>query len=161
MSVVDPVAETVYPSLAATGSGRLMGRLLNLLPIRIGRVRLTHLLFGALLAPIAPVFYVLHKMTGRRYRLTQSTVEDWPMVGDRSVQRVDLDRITDIATRTRRGQRFYRAGDVILHDADGNTLLTLAGVPQPERVARLIEQLRQAQRQRDAAAATIAARVAS
>ena len=154
----EALAETVYPSIAATAAGRACGMLLNLLPLSIGRVRLTHLLFGALLAPVAPVLYLVQKLVGKRYRLTQAAVESWPMIGATRSDRVELDRIATIDVRTRRGQTFFRAGDVHLFDAAGQTLLTLDGVPQPERVRQLILELKHAKRQRDAALATIAAR---
>ena len=156
--VREALAETVYPSIAALGVGRLCGRLLNLLPLRIGRIRLTHVIFGALLAPVAPVLYGVHKVIGRYYRLTQAAVESCPMIGTAGVDRIELERIAAVEVRTRRGQRFYRAGDVHLLGADGQTLLNLAGVPQPERVRQIILELQQAKQQRDAAQQTIRTR---
>ena len=158
MSVREALAETVYPSLAATGAGRVCGMLLNLLPLRLGRVRLTHLLFGAVLMPVAPVLYAAQKLMGQRYRLTEAAVEAWPMVGANHRARIELDRIATSEVRVRRGQRFYNAGDVHLLAADGSPLLVLEGVPHPERVQTLVDNLRTAKRQRDAALATIAAR---
>ena len=132
--------------------------LLNALPFTLGRVRLTHLLFGALLAPLAPVLYLATKVIGRCYRLTEGAVEAWPMFGSKPSERVRLDQIARIETRVRRGQAFYRAGDVQLIDAAGQTQLTLDGVPQPERVRAIIENLQRAAAQRDDALRTIAAR---
>ena len=158
MPVRDAIAETVYPSVASLAIGRVCGRLLNLLPLRIGRIRLTHLLFGALLMPVAPLLYVAVKLVGRCYPLTQSAVEAWPMLGSKRLARVPLADIAAAQVRVRGGQAFYRAGDVLLQDAAGQTLLTLEGVPQPERVQSLIIGLQDAAAQRDHALQTIAAR---
>ena len=158
MSVRDPIAETVYPSIAALPPGRWCGMLLNLLPLTIGRVRLTHLLFGPLLAPVAPLLYFAIKIVGRCYPLSASAVEAWPMLSRHRLGRVELARIGAIETRVRRGQAFYRAGDVLLLGEGGQTLMVLEGVPQPKRVAAVIENLRLAASQRTQALDTIAAR---
>ena len=122
--------------------------LLNLLPLRLGRIRLTHVLFGAVLAPVAPLLYIGQKVLGRYYALTQSAVEAYPMIGTARAGRVALADITAIRIDVRRGQRFYRAGDVILSTAVDDNALRLEGVPQPERVVSVIERLRESDAQR-------------
>ena len=49
----ESIIETLYPSIAASGIGRAIGRAMDSIPLRIWGVPLSYLLFGPLLAPFA------------------------------------------------------------------------------------------------------------
>lgn len=140
----ETVIEEVYPSIAASGFGRFLGRLMNCIPLRINGILLSQLLFAPLVAPLALIGYLQFKVTGRVYVLTNRSVRVRAVLGQRLYQSVPLTDIEDIAIRQQPGQQFYQAGDLELFNARGELLLTFAGVPRPERFRKVILDAREA-----------------
>ncbi len=162
ISGVNPEGETaimtVYPSIAATGLGRLHGRLYESMPVKIFGVKLSHWLFPLPSAPAGIFLYLWLKVFGVRYTLTNRSVQVWKSLGNRMLKQVALTDIDDIAIAQDAGQVFYRAADLQLLNAGGEVLLRLEGVPSPSVFRNLILEARDARRQTDASRAVIAAR---
>ena len=154
----ESLIETVYPSIAASGIGKAIGQICDSIPIRIAGVKLSYLLFGLLMAPFAVVGYALFKVANRRYVLTNRAVKVFSSLGDNLQAEVSLGEIDEIAISVRSGQAFYHAGDVVLLKANGDELLTLPGVPRPERFRQSILEARDARLLSDSSLATIDAR---
>ncbi|MGD9855825.1 MAG: hypothetical protein AB7U20_12845 [Planctomycetaceae bacterium] len=170
MSVVKPQAisgvsaghealiETVYPSIAASGIGRLIGSLCDSIPVRIAGIKLSYILFGPLMAPFALFGYTLFKLADRRYVLTNRSLRVLSSLGDSLKAEVTLREIDNIAINVREGQTFYHAGDLVMRKSNGDQLLTLPGVPRPGRFRQVILEARDARQLSDASLATINAR---
>jgi len=150
--------ETVYPSIAASGIGRAIGRICDSVPIRVAGIKLSHLLFGPLVAPFALIGYAVYKLFDSRYVLTNRSVRVLSSIGDKLKGEVGLGEIDNIAIRVRSGQEFYHAGDLVLLKAGGDELLTLPAVPRPARLRQVILDARDARLLSDASLATINAR---
>lgn len=138
MSQIPITAETYYPTIGAWKVGRWIGMLMWLLPVRIGRMRLTTVLFALPVAPLAALIYVLQKVIGVRYRLTDETIEEIRGLSVSASESIPLCDIADVTVHVRAGQAFHRAGDVVIIGRDGSTLMTLEGVARPERVRAAI-----------------------
>lgn len=150
--------ETVYPSIAASGIGRAIGRAMDSIPLRIGGVPLSYLLCGPLLAPFALFGYALFKLTDRRYQLTNRSLKVLTALGDGLKAQVALGEIDNIAIDVQPGQQFYYAGDLVLLKTNGDRLLTLPGVPRPARFRQVIFDARDARLLSDSSLAAINAR---
>jgi hypothetical protein len=120
-----------WPTIAAMGIGRLLGRLYEIKTgfwiFTIGR------LFLGLTIPIGLVlfFWMLAPWSVRRYRLTNRriVVEAGPKF--RPQQYADLDHFDNIEIEVRPGQAWYPAGDMIFKLGQVETL-RLTGVGYPE-----------------------------
>ncbi len=55
---------TEFPSVAASGIGRLIGQIMDSIPIRIFGVKLSYLLFGLPLAPLGMLLFLLNRSSG-------------------------------------------------------------------------------------------------
>jgi hypothetical protein len=152
------VIEVTYPSIAATGLGRLIGSICSSIPVKIGGVPLSCLLFGLPVAPLGALIYLSQKVLGDRYILTNKSVEIRKSIGSNLVGRVELSNLNDITITVLSGQEFSRAGNLQLRDAKGSILATLPGVVWPERLKSAILEARQARVSNDAAFAQIQAR---
>jgi hypothetical protein len=146
--------ETEVPSIAATGLGRLIGGLMSCMPA-IGSVRLSYLLFGLPLAPLGLVVYLLKKVVGQRYTVTNRGVSIGRIISGQVVKQVPLKDIAGVDVEVLGGQEFFRAGDVVLRNGRGDEILRCAGVPQPERFKHVILEAREARLQSDEALAAI------
>lgn len=146
-----------YPSIAATGLGRLIGQLCDLIPVRIWGIKLSAPLALAL-APLGVLEYARLKLLGERYVLTNRSVQRWGAFGNRQIQSVPLIEVAEIEVAQQSGQEFYHAGDVTLIGAKGNVLMRLPGVPRPEVFRENILKARDARTETEKALATIAAR---
>lgn len=133
---------TVWPSVAATGIGRWLGRLYRIRdgigPLSIGRV--------ALLAtvPLGLMLYFSMRLPWaiRRYRLTNRRVIVERGVNPAVEQYVDLDRFDAIDVVVRPGQEWYAAGDLVFRRGPIETL-RLPGVSRPESFRRTCLEARQ------------------
>ncbi len=152
------VIEVTYPSISATALGRLIGSICFSIPLRIGGIPLSCLLFGLPMAPLGALIYLSQKVLGNRYILTNKSVEIRKSIGINLVDRVELANLADITVTTLDGQEFSRAGNLQLRDAKGSVLATLNGVVWPERLRSAILEARQARVSNDAALAQIQAR---
>ena len=154
----DRLIEFSYPSIAATGLGRLIGMICTSIPVRIGGVPLSCLLFGLPLAPLGAALYLSQKVLGDRYLITNQAVEIRKSIGGNLVKRVELASIANVTISVQAGQAFSRAGNLELRDAKGSILAVLQGVAWPERLKSALLEARQARVSNDAAFAQIQAR---
>lgn len=121
-----------YPSIAATGIGRFLGNILELIPVKIWGVKISYALFGLAVAPIAALVYLAMKVIGERYALSNRAVSIWGSLGNTMQKSVKLTDIADVIISIQPGQEFYDAGDIYLVNAKGDPLMLLSGVPYPE-----------------------------
>ena len=105
---------TEFPSVAASGPGRLIGQIMDSLPIRIFGVKLSYLLFGLPLAPLGMLLFLLNRPFGSRYILTNRSVQVWSSLGTQRTAVVDLNEIVEVELDQRPGQTFFRASDICL-----------------------------------------------
>ena len=68
---------TEFPSVAASGIGRLVGQIMDSIPISIFGVKLSYLVFGLPLAPLGMLLFLLNRPFGDRYILTNRNVQIW------------------------------------------------------------------------------------
>ena len=126
---------TVFPTLAATAPGRLMGQLCRV-QAGFGFFNLGKL-FALLLIPFAIGLFAFSLMPGviRRYRLTNRRVV--VQKGLRAVDErwVDFDRFDTIDVEILPGQAWYPAGELIFRRSAIETF-RLSGVSRPETFRR-------------------------
>jgi hypothetical protein len=154
----EAVIEELYPSIAATAIGDFLARLLNCIPTRIWGMRISNLLFGLLVAPLAVVVYLWMKVFGHRYVVTNRAVKIVNSMGFRLHQSVDLSQISSVDVDPDSLMVFYQTGDVRLIGSAGQTLMLLRGVPRPERFCQVIHEACSSKSQVASAMARIAAR---
>ena len=140
----ETVIEDVYPSIAASGLGRFLGQLMDSIPGSINGIRLSQVLFAPLVAPLALAGYAKFKVSGPVYLLTNRSVQVRSALGRNLMQSAPLAEVDDIEIRIAPGQSFYQAGDLVLLNSRGDVLLTLAGIPRPERFRQIILDAREA-----------------
>lgn len=134
---------TVWPSVASTGLGQMLGRLYRLKggfgPMSIGRM--------ALLAtiPVGLMLYLSMRLPWaiRRYRLTNRRAMIERGINPKVEQYVDLDRFDTIDVVVGPGQEWYAAGDLVFRRGQIETL-RLSGVSRPESFRRTCLEARQA-----------------
>ncbi len=154
----DRIIEVSYPSVAATGLGKMIGQICESMPMRVCNIPVSYLLFALPLAPLAVLLYLGQKVFGNRYLVTNRGIEIRNSMGAKLEKRVELADIADVTCRVHSGQAFHHAADVELRDAKGGVLATLAGVCRPERLRSAILEIRDARVSNDAAFAQIQAR---
>lgn len=146
------------PSLAAAGIGRSIGSLLESIPLRIGGIKLSYLLFGPVVIPFALIGWTLFLVSGEKYVVTNRQVQIRQLWGRALRRQVSLADIADVVIHQQAGQQFFHAADLHLLNTRGESLLTLPGVDRPERLRHVILDARAARLQSDAALKTIQAR---
>lgn len=134
-----------YPSIAATGVGRFLGALLDCVPVKIWGVKISYLLFGLAIAPIAALWYLTLKVLGERYVLSNRAVSRWAAIGHQRLQNVPVVDIAEVTIQQQPGQSFYDAGDVYLLNAKGDPVMVLEGVSYPEILKANILETRDAE----------------
>ena len=149
---------TEFPSVAASVPGRLIGQIMDSIPIRILGVKLSYLLFGLPLAPLGMLLFLLNRPFGARYILTNRSVQVWSSMGTQRTAVVDLNDIVEVELDQRAGQAFFRAADICLKAASGKTILRLAGVCDAGAFRNAIQRTMQSRRLVQSSLATIAAR---
>ena len=147
-----------FPSVGAGGVGRLIGQLMDSIPIPIFGVKLSYLVFGLLLAPVGALLFLLNKPLGTRYILTNRSVQTWSMLGTQRTNSVPLSDIADVELDQLPGQAFFRCSDIRLKSANGQTILRLSGVADPGPFRNAIQSAISSRRLVQASMATIAAR---
>lgn len=147
-----------YPSIGATGIGQVLGSIYESIPAKICGVKLSYLLFVLPSAPLAILGYVVEKVFGEKWILTNRSIQRWASLGTRQIQSVSLTDVAEIAIETSPGMIFYRCGTLHLQDAKGKTLMELKGVNQPEIFRETLLKSRESRTQVEAALATIEAR---
>ncbi|WP_437203111.1 hypothetical protein [Planctomicrobium sp. SH664] len=153
--------ESIYPSVAGGFLGRLIGVLMgaagSILPFTPFR-QLLQLLMGTLLAPLGALAYLLTKLLGDYYVLSNRTVTRKKMIGGKVIKQVPLSDVAHISIATPPGSAFHRTGDVQLEDAAGNLLLVISAIQFPQRLRQVILDARDARIRNDESLATIRAR---
>ncbi len=153
----ESVVEELYPSIAATGIGEALNRLYECIPLRIWGIKVSHV-FALITAPIAALIYLLMKVGGSRYVVTNRAVKRMSSLGFRLIESVPLSQVAVVSIDPDSRQSFYKTGDVRLSSASGDTLLLLRGVPYPERFQQVILETRDAKSQVASSLARIQAR---
>jgi hypothetical protein len=126
---------TVFPTLAATAPGRLIGQLCGV-RTGIGFFSLGKL-FAVLLIPVAIGLFAFMLLPGviRRYRLTNRRVLVQKGLSCVDERWVDFDRFETIDVEILPGQEWYPAGDLIFRRGQIETF-RLPGVSRPETFRR-------------------------
>jgi hypothetical protein len=134
---------TVWPSVASTGLGKVLGRLYRIRegfgPVSIGRLSLLATI------PIGLVLYLSLRLPWaiKRYRLTNRRVRIEQGINPQVVQFVALDGFDSIEVEVGPGQEWYAAGDLVFRRGQIETL-RLPGVSRPESFRRVCLEARQA-----------------
>ena len=139
--------EYVFPGVACNGLGRLIGTAmgaagssgpapLNILPL---------LIVGGILWPLGLVLYAWVKIFGSKYVVTNRSVQQFPVLGSALQKRVNHSDVANVRVAVQDGYEFHRVGDVQLLGANGDVLFSIPAVQYPDRLARLILELRDAQ----------------
>lgn len=122
---------SIWPSVAATAVGRLLGRLYG---IDVGVGPLTVGNGIALVSiPVAVALYLSMRLPWAitRYRLTNRRVTIDRGIGGKVEQFVDLSRFDSVEIEVEPGQEWYPAGDLVFRLGAIETL-RLPGVRRPE-----------------------------
>lgn len=158
---VSPTSEarmmTEFPSVGASGLGQLIGTLMDSVPAKICGVKVSYLIFGLPLAPVGALLFLL-RLLGARYVLTNRSVQIWSAFGTQRSASVDLNDIASVEIDQLPGQAFFRAADIKLKAANGQTLMRLAGVADAAAFANVIQRAIQARRLVQSTLSTINAR---
>ena len=149
---------TKWPSIAALGVGRVIGQWLEMIPTRIVGLKLSNLVFGLPLAVPSALLYLMQKVIGERFTITNKSVQRWTGLGGRMIQRIDLADIASMQVQQQSGQEFYHASDLLLLNAKGDVAMRLEGLPHAEIFRENITKARDAAMQVQASLNTIKAR---
>ena len=158
---VERLVIAVWPSIAATGGGRMIGALIETAPkLRVPVLKFNLALAPSLaLAPLAAVIYLWMKVFGRRYTVTGKRVLIQGSLSRRLFAEVSLESIAEVAVAPyRNGQEFYQSADVVLQGDSGQELLRMEAVTRPGVFRQNILESRDALVQVKDALATIQAR---
>ena len=142
----EAVIEELYPSIAETAIGDFIHRVLDSIPTRVWGMKVSNVLFGLPLAPLAAAVYLWMKVFGSRYVVTNRVVKRVDSMGCRQHESIPLSQIVTATVDPDSRQEFYRTGDVRLVGAGGQSLLLLRGVPRPERFCQVIQEACDAKR---------------
>ncbi len=131
---VERTVVAVWPSIASTGIGRMIGSLIQSAPeIRLPVLNVNLALAPTLLlGPVAAAVYLLAKVTGQRYTVTSRRVLIQGSLSRKLNEQVSLEQIAEVAVAPYRdGQEFYHSADVVLLDQAGKELMRLEAVMRP------------------------------
>lgn len=140
------VIEELYPSISATRVGVLIQQILECIPQRFWGMKISHLIFGLPVAPIAAATYLWSKVFGCRYVLTNRSLKRLNSLGFGLQEEVPLPQIDSITIDPDSRTPFYRTGDLRLVSKDGQTRMIIRGVPNPDRFSQVISETCDAQR---------------
>ena len=136
---------TVWPSIAATGAGRMLGRLC-LIKVGFGNVFTVGKLLALAVIPVAiPIFFAMlipgagipgtflwiDNPFCRRYRLTNRRIIVEHGLGGREQRSIPLDDFDAIDVKILPGQAWYPAGDLLFRKGPVETF-RISGVSRPE-----------------------------
>jgi len=148
---------TEFPSVGAGSIGRLMGVLMDCIPVRLFGIKLSYMIFGLLLAPVGALCFFL-RLLGSRYVLTNRSVQIRSGLGLEKTASAELSAVDDVEIQVQPGQDFFRAADLRLKAANGQTLLVLAGVADAAAFRNAILRAAEARRLVQSSLAAINAR---
>lgn len=146
-----------FPSVSATGPGRLIGLICDAVPTRIWGIKPSYV-FALPLAPLGVVIYAFQKLFGEKYVLTNRSIQRWAAFGNQMIQSLPLESVADIQLSQQPGQEFFDAGDLSLLDAKGGVAMRIAGLPQAVIFRQSILEARDARVETARSLATIEAR---
>ncbi|MFN0195320.1 MAG: hypothetical protein ACKVT0_01135 [Planctomycetaceae bacterium] len=144
---VENEIQTIYPSISSWGMGKVLGQLYDSIPIKIGGIKISYLLFPLPTHPLPLFLYLLMKVIGQRYMLTNRAVQIWKSLGNQMESQVLLNDIAEIVTVEQPGQAFYHAADLQFYDSAGKKIFTLEGIARPEGFRQSILKARDARKQ--------------
>lgn len=151
----ESVIEELYPSIGSTWLGQLLNGLYESIPVGVGNIKLSHLIFVPVTWPFALLGYLLMKVGGSRYVVTNRSVKRQSSLGGRLLGEAPLTNVERVTVDPDSRLAFFRTGDVRLTGPAGDTLLLLRGVPYPDRFAQVILEARDARQQVEASLATL------
>jgi len=131
---VERTVIAIWPSIASTGIGRMIGSLIQSAPeIRLPVLNVNLALAPTLLlGPIAAAVYLWVKVIGQRYTVTNRRVLIQGSLTRKLNEQVSLEQIAEVAVAPYRdGQEFYHSADVVLLDQAGKELMRLEAVMRP------------------------------
>ena len=152
------VIMTVWPSVAATLPGRVIGMMCDSIPLKLNGIKLSYLLFALPLSPIALLIYFGLKIGGSRYILTNRAIDVRAALGTTLRSQAALTEIETVTIERQSGQAFYHAGDLVVWNAAGDELLRLGGVPRPDVFRQSILEARDARQLTEASLLVIGKR---
>jgi len=154
----ESVVMTEHPSIGAWGLGQALGSLYECIPVRVCGLTISHLLFTLPTAPFAVGLYFLQKVFGEYFVLTNRSVQIWAVRSGRRISSVDLSQVEDVAVTQAPGQKFFKAGDILLRSASGEIIQRLRGVPDAPSFCNAIRRTVEARHTVKSAMAIIEAR---
>lgn len=154
----EAVIEEVYPSISETSIGDLIEGLLESIPTRVWGIKVSHLLFGLPVAPLGALVYLVLKVVGSRYVLTNRVVKRMSAIGFRQLESVPLSQIASISVDPDSRKPFYLSGDIRLTNSAGHTIMLLRAIPRPDRFCQVIQEACDAKRHVESSLARIKAR---
>lgn len=152
------VVMTEHPSIAAGMPGQALGRIYEAIPVRVCGLTISHLLFVLPTAPLAVGLYFLQRIVGEYFVLTNRSVQIWTARSGRRVSTVDLSQVEGIDVVQAPGQKFFKAGDILLRTKSGELIQRLRGVPDAPSFCNAIRRTAESRRMVQSAMATIEAR---
>lgn len=143
--------ETVFPGVAATGIGRIIGSILGgvakvpLLPLRL----LMFIAVGGILLPFGLLSYLLLKAFGDCYEITNRSVRQRKVIGGNLIKEVPLVDAADVQVVVQESYQFHRVGDVQLLSSRGDVLMTIPAIQFPQRLQHVLLDAREARLRSD------------
>jgi len=154
------VIRITYPTVGSTGLGKVLGQLFECIPLKINGIKISYIVFSPLY-PLLALIYIVQKLIGEKYVLTNKAVQKWKTIGSVMIGELQLGDIDEIAIVPHAGQNFYNAADMEFLAANGNLLLKLEGVGRPEVFYHTVMEARDARYSVEASLATIQSRAGS
>ena len=133
----------IFPSIAALAVGRVLGALYESIPLRCGRLKLSYL-FTLPTAPLAILLYTWQKLFGPRFVLTSRRIGQQRGLSSQWEKFVPLDEIGRVEIQVSFGQKFYKAGSLVVRDHVGNERLVMRGIVRADMFRRTILEARDA-----------------
>lgn len=161
--------EAIYPSIAGGAIGGLIGSIMTIpaslphgsgitMPLFLGIKLAVYIAIGGALIPLGIAGYALHKLTGRYYVLTNRSIQERGIIGGAMSNQLALTEIQNIEISIPASYSFYDAGNVLLQNAQGKTLMTLKAIQRPERLSQILIDAREARVRSDESLANIQGR---
>ncbi len=147
---VSPQQETtlefIFPGIACNPLGRLIGSVMGSvqktgpLPVKL----LLLVAVGGLFAPLAAILYFWVKISGTSFTVSNRSVQERPVLGTTLIKQVNFADVAQVDLQLLDSYEFYGVADVRLLDARDAVLMTIPATLDPQRLARLILELRDA-----------------
>jgi hypothetical protein len=137
-STVENRIEELFPSVAMTSLGRWMVRLYNCWPVPMGPLPLSAWLFVLPSAPLVAVTYVILKLWGPRYLVTNRAVKQLRGLGRQVLVETPWSQVARATVDPDSRLPYFRTGDVRVEGLQGETLQLLRAVPYPDRFASVL-----------------------